>query len=62
MRCPDESWESGHPQDIHTVTEICEGTSETTTTQPATTTTTLPFIRTGTYAVPDEVAPGTYRH
>ena len=32
----------------------------TTTTQP-TTTTTLPFIRTGTYAVPDEVAPGTYR-
>jgi len=32
----------------------------TTTTQP-TPTTTLPFILDGTYAVPDEVAPGTYR-
>ena len=29
--------------------------------EATTTTTTLPFIRTGTYAVPDEVAPGTYR-
>ena len=33
----------------------------TTTTQPATPTTTLPKILSGTYAVPDEVAPGTYR-
>jgi hypothetical protein len=29
--------------------------------ETTTTTTTLPFIRTGTYTVPDEVAPGTYR-
>ena len=33
----------------------------TTTTQPATPTTTLPKILSGTYAVPDEVPPGTYR-
>jgi len=41
-------------------TTISEQT-ETPTTQPATPTTTLPFIRTGTYAIPDEVPPGTYR-
>lgn len=32
-----------------------------TTTSPPTTTTPLPFIERGTYAVPDEIAPGTYR-
>lgn len=35
--------------------------AETTTTQPTTTTSTIPTIGSGTYIVPDEVAPDTYR-